>query len=149
MLNNNMARNYRKWKDEDLINTAKEVVSMAQFLGKLNLQKAGGNYGRMKHHLQRLSIDISHWTGQGWSKDEQLKDWSEYTRGNRLKPHLIKERGHKCQRCNRTEWEDVPIPLELEHCDGDSTNNSLDNLLLLCCNCHALTPSWRRRKDKS
>lgn len=39
------------------------------------------------------------------------------------------------------------IPLEIEHVDGDRTNNELANLKLLCCNCHALTPTWRRRKD--
>jgi 5-methylcytosine-specific restriction endonuclease McrA len=34
------------------------------------------------------------------------------------------------------------VPIELEHIDGDSTNNSLENLKLLCPNCHSLTPTF-------
>ena len=39
-----------------------------------------------------------------------------------------------------------PITLELEHIDGNSTNYDEDNLLLLCCNCHSQTDTWRRKK---
>lgn len=60
---------------------------------------------------------------------------------------LIRERGHVCESCKNTEWLDSPIPLELEHTDGDNNNNTKENLKLLCCNCHALTPTWRRRKS--
>ena len=35
---------------------------------------------------------------------------------------------------------------EVHHVDGDRTNNEVDNLQLLCCNCHALTENWRRVK---
>lgn len=46
---------------------------------------------------------------------------------------------HKCENCNLSEWMGVPVPLELEHKDGDHYNNEWDNLALLCPNCHALT----------
>ena len=36
------------------------------------------------------------------------------------------------------------IPIQLEHIDGHSENNSLDNLKLLCPNCHSLTPTYGR-----
>lgn len=41
-----------------------------------------------------------------------------------------------------------PIPLELDHIDGNHQNNALQNLRLLCPNCHALTPTFRD-KNKS
>lgn len=138
---------YRNYTNEDIINYAKEVNSIAQLLEKLDLRKAGGNYAQLKKNLQKLNVDTSHWTGQAWNKDQQLKDWSEYTRASNLKPHLIKERGHCCESCGNSEWLSNPIPLEVEHMDGDRTNNSYDNLKLLCCNCHALTPTWRRKKS--
>lgn len=59
---------------------------------------------------------------------------------------LIKERGHKCQVCNRSTWNKQPITLELEHIDGDTKNNIKENLQLMCPNCHSQTPTWRRRK---
>ena len=61
------------------------------------------------------------------------------------KAALLSERGHRCESCNLTEWKDQPIPLELEHTDGDNQNHTRENLKLLCCNCHALTPTWRGR----
>jgi len=53
--------------------------------------------------------------------------------------------GKKCQNCGISEWHGVEIPLELDHINGDSTNNRVDNLRLLCPNCHSITPTWRGR----
>ena len=139
-------RKYRNYTDEDIIRLSKEVKSIAGLLRALEIKAVGGNYNSIKRHLQRLNIDTTHWTGSAWNKDQQLKDWSDYTRVVNLKPHLIKERGHECQRCNLTEWLERPITLEVEHVDGDNTNNNEDNLLLLCPNCHSQTPTWRRKK---
>lgn len=66
-------------------------------------------------------------------------------------PHkriLIHERGHKCESCNNTEWLNEPIPLELEHIDGNNRNQIRENLLLLCPNCHAKTPTYRGRNAR-
>ena len=62
-----------------------------------------------------------------------------------IKRILLEQRGYKCEGCDNTEWKGVPIPLELEHKDGNSGNNFEDNLLLLCPNCHALTPTYKGR----
>ncbi len=141
-------RNYRKYTNDDIIKIASEVKNMASLLCRLDLKCAGGNYINMKRKLQKLDIDCSHWTGQGWNKGQRLKDWSDYTKICCLKRHLIKERGHKCEKCNLKIWQNIEIPLEVNHIDGDRTNNKKDNLKLLCPNCHALTPNWRGRKTK-
>lgn len=143
-----MARHYRNYTDEELKKYASEVTSMGQLLVKLGLRVAGGNYNNLRRNLQRINADCSHWTGQGWSKDKQLKDWSEYTKLSSLKPHLIEERGHKCEDCGLELWNGVPVPLEVEHANGDRTDNRKDNLRLLCCNCHALTSTWRGRNTR-
>ena len=62
-----------------------------------------------------------------------------------LKTFLINTKGRKCWDCGIEEWLGKPAPLELEHIDGNSDNNSLDNLKILCCNCHALTPTFKNR----
>lgn len=139
-------RNYRNYSNEDIIVYAKEVKSIAGLLKKLNLVAAGGNFANIKKRVQQLNIDTSHWTGQAWNKGQQLKDWTNYHRPRSFKKHLIKLRGHKCERCQLSEWEKNPIPLEIDHVSGDKTDNRLENLLLLCCNCHALTSTWRGRK---
>lgn len=134
---------YRNYTDDDIIKYAKEVFSLAGLLKKLDLKPVGGNYANMKRNLQRLNIDTSHWTAQGWNAGKQLKDWSQYTRVAHLKKHLIKIRGHQCECCKNTDWLDKPIKLEVHHISGDRTDNSLNNLQLLCPNCHSFTDTWR------
>lgn len=59
-----------------------------------------------------------------------------------LKLYLATKYGHKCMMCANSEWMGKPIPLQLEHEDGNSENNDLKNLKLLCPNCHAQTPTY-------
>ena len=67
----------------------------------------------------------------------------------KLRKRLIREGffEHKCYKCKNSKWNNKDIPLELEHKDGDHSNNNLNNLTLLCPNCHAQTPTYRRRKS--
>lgn len=62
-----------------------------------------------------------------------------------LKTYLLERRENKCEMCSSTHWMDKPIPLELDHKDGDATNNRLDNLRLVCPNCHAQTETYKNR----
>lgn len=64
----------------------------------------------------------------------------EYAQSHVLKLKLIKDgiKEHKCELCGLTKWQERKIPLELHHKDGNHFNNELDNLLILCPNCHAI-----------
>jgi hypothetical protein len=139
-------KKYRNYTDEDIKIHSKGVYSIGQLLKKLDLKPAGGNYANIKNNLQRLQIDTSHWKGQAWNKDQQLKDWSMYSRVSHLKKHLIKEKGNQCEECSLTKWREHDIVLEVHHKDGNRTNNNFDNLQLLCCNCHSITDNWRNKK---
>ena len=61
---------------------------------------------------------------------------------------LIRTRGRRCEGCRRTRWMGHPIPLEVDHIDGDRNNNEEGNFRLLCPNCHALTPTWKGRNSR-
>jgi hypothetical protein len=68
----------------------------------------------------------------------------------RLKLKLLKEgtKQHQCENCKLKEWKNNKIPLELHHVDGNSKNNDISNIELLCPNCHALTDNYRGRNKK-
>lgn len=82
---------------------------------------------------------------QAHQKQINLNDpnykWSSATR----KKWLIELYGVKCSKCGLTEWNGQPIPIELEHIDGNSDNNNEENVCLLCPNCHAQTPTYKAR----
>lgn len=63
------------------------------------------------------------------------------------KSRLIKERGWCCENCKLANWCGSPIPLELDHINGNADDDSKENLRLLCRNCHGLTDtfSWKNR----
>jgi predicted transcriptional regulator len=62
-----------------------------------------------------------------------------------MKKYLIINYGNKCMECGWCEFNKTSgkVPIELEHIDGNSENNNLDNLKLLCPNCHSLTPTYK------
>lgn len=65
-----------------------------------------------------------------------------------LKKYLIMSRGHKCECCKNHMWMNEKIILTLDHIDGNATNNNLNNLKLLCWNCHSLTPTFGAKNKK-
>lgn len=144
-----MPRQYKHYTNEDVIEQAKHARSLGSLLKALGLRLAGGNYINMKRTLQLLNVNTTHWTGQAWNKNEQQKDFQDYKRPKSFKRWLIKERGHKCENCGLTDWLHQPLVLEMDHIDGDRTNNEGSNLKLLCPNCHSQTTTWRGRKNKN
>ncbi len=135
---------------------------MAAVLRQLGLRPVGGNYKTIHHIISENDIDTSHFTGQGWNvglsfkpktgiRDEDLyvRD-SSYKCSWRLREHYKKTTGITwCEKCGLKVWQGQPIPLEIHHVNGDNTDNRLDNLCLLCPNCHALTNNYRGRAKLS
>jgi hypothetical protein len=150
-------------KDEDFIEIIKNSTNWTEILKKCGYNNLGNNKTVLKR-CKNLNIDISHLpSGQGDSRhegkvfkkytmEEILVENSEYTGGGPLlKKRLIKEKGfeYKCYNCNLTEWMGKPIPLELEHKNGIHTDNRIENLTFLCCNCHALTDTYKGKNVKN
>lgn len=75
-------------------------------------------------------------------------------KSSNLKILLIKEgyKENKCENCGISEWNKLPLVCQLHHIDGDNTNNSIENLQILCPNCHSQTDSychsWKDYKKK-
>jgi 5-methylcytosine-specific restriction endonuclease McrA len=78
-------------------------------------------------------------------KHPQCKDiaFEDLRSDKARKMRLLKEHGASCWSCENSMWMGKPIPLELEHIDGNPDNNTRENLKILCSNCHALTPTYK------
>lgn len=139
-----------KWKSfskEEIENIVKNSISNREVAEKLGYAKdGGGTAAALKKMYEEYQIDTSHFKSQGWNKDNfnyERFTYGKIIKAANAKQALIALRGHQCDNCKLEQWLEQPIPLEVHHKDGDHLNNELDNLVLLCPNCHALTENWR------
>ena len=151
----------RSWTEEQLKEAVKTSRSIRQTLHCLGLKEAGGNYFQIKKYLDFYKIDYSHFTGPGWSKgmkgigkprmslDDILvssSNFQSFKLKNRL--FLAKIKFPQCEECGWAEKsKDGRLPLELDHINGDAHDNRLENLRVLCPNCHSLKPTHRGRNQ--
>lgn len=147
---------------EEYESAIQNAKSIAQALRNLGIKDRGGNYRIIRKAIKEYNIDISHFTGQGWNvklkfnpkpkvetKDLLIENsnYSSYKLKNRLISEGYKEK--KCECCGLSVWRGKDIPLELHHINGDNTDNRIENLQILCPNCHAQTDNYRGRHKKS
>ncbi len=63
-----------------------------------------------------------------------------------VKNWYLLENEYRCQKCGIKNWNQEHITLELEHINGNRRDNRIENLRLLCPNCHSQTETWRKKK---
>ena len=73
------------------------------------------------------------------------KSLEETNYGPTVRRIIMRERPYECEMCHNSEWMNKPIPLEIDHINGLPQDNRRDNIRLLCCNCHATTPTYRSK----
>ena len=150
----------RKWTDDQFIEAVKSSFSYAEVMKKIGLKPAGSNYDTVKRKISELDLDTSHMTGKVWNQGERyrpikearpleeiLVERSSYVSTYHLKERLLKEgvKEHKCECCGSTKWMGEPIALELHHINGVKDDLRIENLQILCPNCHAFTDHYRGR----
>lgn len=150
----------RSWTIEQLKEAAVDSFSYRQVLKKLGLREAGGNYEQVKKYLKECRVNISHFKGRGWNLgmrgigkpiiplEEILIKNSDF-QSFKLKKRLFAA-GIKKPYCEMCGWAEKSkegyLPLELDHISGDRHDNRIENLRILCPNCHSLQPTHRGRR---
>jgi len=150
---------HRSWTDEQLKEAVKVSKSYRTVMKMLGLIPAGGNYEQVKSYILKNKLDISHFTGMGWNVGlgfvpnppqplEKLLILGSRPQSFVLKKRLYVE-GLKTPKCELCGWseesKDGRIPVELDHINVDHYDNRLENLRILCPNCHSLQPTHRGR----
>ena len=153
----------RSWDKEDLVGAVKESTSYRRVIKRLGLVPAGGNYSQIKKYIKEYNLDTSHFSGKCWNRGlryrsktrkpirEVLTNNSDF-QSYKVKQRLFEERlkDKVCEECGWAEVsDDGRLPLELNHINGNSRDNRIENLEILCPNCHSLRPHYRGRNKKS
>ncbi|MFE9440946.1 HNH endonuclease [Streptomyces sp. NPDC006602] len=150
--------------DGRLRDLVQHSTSYADVMRGLDLDVNDTNHRRVRRAAARLGLDTSHFTRRAWGRPERqapaptayrvlvvLPDHAGRT--NRAQLHrALTEIGvpYACETCGNTgEWLGQPITLQIDHVNGEWRDNRRENLRYLCPNCHALTETWCRQKERT
>lgn len=143
--------------DEEFKTIVCEANSYSDCLRALGLgTKGGSSTDVLKDRIKELECDISHFDKTAIKKpsnnikytlDEILVENSTYKNTSRLKSRLVREGRleYKCEKCGISEWLGQPLSLQLDHQNGNNTDNRIENLRFLCPNCHSQTSTFAGR----
>ena len=150
----------RSWQLHDLEKAIITSSSYRQVLQKLSLREAGGNYEQIKKYIYEQKLNVDHFKGRAWNKGlkgqgkPRIPLTNILVSGSSYQTFKLKRRlfnaGLKPMYCEECGWaqktQNGYLPLELDHINGNRYDNRLENLKILCPNCHSLRPTHRSRK---
>ncbi|MFE7166332.1 HNH endonuclease signature motif containing protein [Streptomyces sp. NPDC057616] len=151
------------WTREILQAAVSASTNMCEVLRHLGLEVVGGHHTHISRRIKAYGIDTSHFQvparpGKAWrprtSEDllvEQRADRARRIPGDRLKRAMVSTGvPERCALCGvEPVWRGRPLPLEVDHIDGNWRGNRIGNLRLLCPNCHSTTDSYRGRGKRT
>lgn len=138
---------YELTKDqiEEAISNTQSMAAAAKYLGV--------SRNKFRSYADKYSLFSPNQAGKGIWKGVSYKDKEDvFTEGKLPRSVLIKWlkriREWKCECCGLSEWNGKELTLEIHHIDGNPNNNVINNLQILCPNCHSQTYNWRSKNIK-
>lgn len=149
-----------KWTHEQLVEAVKNNISFSSVLKELKLRSAGSNWKTIKKYIQDYQIDTSHFFNNPQQVscylrkvENKYKESEIFCKNSRvhrssLRRLLRQKLPYICDICkNRGEHLGNPLVLQMDHKNGISDDNRLENLRWLCPNCHSQTDTFAGRKN--
>lgn len=149
------------WLDS---NSIRNVLVKISTIRNEEYKEIGTRFKSVVKYANSLNLDQHHMETTPWNKNLTIEEFSQseplenvLVKGStynstRLKNRLIKDNilKEECSLCGVSQkWNNIPIVLQLDHIDGDRTNQQLDNLRILCGNCHSLTNTFCGKNKKA
>ena len=108
----------------------------------------------LENYLSLMNIEYKGNRGMSGKKtDPKRKSALEYMQNDvvassKLRLKLLQDglKSKECEICRISKWQGRDLPLELHHIDGNRFNNTIENLQILCPNCHSQTPNHSIKK---
>lgn len=142
--------------DEQFANIVSSSLTITEICSKLGLRIQGSNYKTIHKRIKRQNLSIKHFdpyknrkTGKRPITDFLIENSN--INSNQLKIRLIKEGllKNECCECKNTgTWNNKPLTLQLDHKNGNHHDNRLENLRIMCPNCHTQTETHSGKKLK-
>ena len=109
----------------------------------------------LNRYLEKMNIDyVGNQGGKGIKIDPKYKTAEEYAKSSYVKSSILKTKlirdgikEDKCECCGVSEWQGVKLVLELHHKNGNHYDNNLNNLIILCPNCHSIQESHNQSRN--
>lgn len=146
-----MAYTGTEWDDKVIEASKLETASKAA-------SSLGIKYTTYRKHAKRLGVFSTNQSGKGTSKQRELPlDIKEILQGHRpetqtgvLKRYLLRLgiKANQCERCNASSWMNEPLICHLDHINGINNDHRLENLRMLCPNCHSQTTTYAGKNSK-
>ena len=143
----------KKISDDEIVQAIRESQTMSQACSKLPM-----SFNAFKRRAVSLGLYNPNRGGKGTNKPSKRKiSTTDILNGDhpqyqtfKLKRRLIDEGylKNECSNCGISEWNGKFLPLELDHIDGNPTNHDIDNLRMLCPNCHSQTETFRAKNKR-
>ncbi|MFG2225478.1 HNH endonuclease signature motif containing protein [Streptomyces sp. NPDC048644] len=149
-----------RWTREALEEAVARSANMCEVLRRLGLDPVGGQHTHISRRIRSLGVDTSHFTPQGRRNGTARRKRTPHellmeTATRRVPSSRLEEAllalgaDERCAGCGTgAVWRHRPLPLEVDHVDGDWRNNRRENLRLLCPNCHSATDTYRGRNKR-
>lgn len=150
-----MSGKLKKWNVDDLADAVAKSTNYSQVCRALGLSHISSNFRTIKKYIQLQNLDVSHFNDSAivaarrrnaarikLSNDEVFRENSPY-HNTVVRRKYVKMVEAICAICgNRGEHMGKPLRLEMDHINGINNDNRLENLRLLCPNCHSQTETF-------
>ena len=143
----------REYAIDKLIENADKCVNMLDLCHKMGIENVGGeDYKEVKDLAKELGIELKFSYKRNVltnyhpkiNINDILVENSTYKDATKLKKRLFAEgiKEQKCEKCGITDWQGEPISLQIHHINGVHNDNRLENIQILCPNCHSQTDTY-------
>lgn len=151
---------FRGIDDDKLQEIILDSTSISEVLKKINLKPAGANHIDLTNYLKNSNFDTHTLVGRKIKRFDntgipnkklsQQLTFNSTRNSAMIRRRLISEgiKENKCELCGTSSWRGEDIVCELHHINGDRSDNRLENLIMLCPNCHSQTSNFRGKNSK-